>query len=392
MLSALAEDRARIADLDAIISEMERSICALRVERELAQERLQSYKYPVLTLPNEVVSEIFLHFLPIYPRCPPLTGILSPTLLTLICRSWRDVALATPVLWRAISSSDTSEIPFAKQLEMSVIWLNRSRSCPLSFQMADGQSLSTHDEMTALLSTIIIPHHRRWEHLKLGLLPHSCLPAIASGPMPLLRHLDLALVEASDVAVVTVAFLELPLLRTAIVDCVTAAHAILPWAQLTSLSLDRVYPHECVPVLKQTPNLVHCTLWLFFFYGDDSSLFDELTLPCLEALTINNPGHVRVRVMKFLAKFNVPALRTLQIPERCLGPDIIRSLASFISNSGCKLNEGSICITGARTISEEAYRMAFPSIAKFCFTGQYHFYASEEMTEESSSEVEDDDD
>jgi hypothetical protein len=32
------------------------------------------------------VSEIFIHTLPVHPRCPPLTGILSPTNLTHICR------------------------------------------------------------------------------------------------------------------------------------------------------------------------------------------------------------------------------------------------------------------------------------------------------------------
>ncbi|KAJ7641164.1 hypothetical protein FB45DRAFT_712335, partial [Roridomyces roridus] len=57
---------------------------------------------PVLTLPNEITSEIFVHFLPPYPVCPPMTGLDSPTSLTHICRQWREIALATPKLWRAI--------------------------------------------------------------------------------------------------------------------------------------------------------------------------------------------------------------------------------------------------------------------------------------------------
>ncbi|KAJ7871612.1 hypothetical protein B0H13DRAFT_2554411 [Mycena leptocephala] len=82
MLSGLEADRTRIADLDAQISDLERSLSALREEKNLAQERLDSYKYPVLTLPNEIVSNIFVHFLPAYPEYPPLAGLLSPTLLT----------------------------------------------------------------------------------------------------------------------------------------------------------------------------------------------------------------------------------------------------------------------------------------------------------------------
>ncbi|KAJ7187330.1 hypothetical protein C8R46DRAFT_1059491 [Mycena filopes] len=59
--------------------------------------------YPVLTLPNEIVSEIFIRVLPPYPECPPWKGSLSPSLLTQICRKWREIALSTPELWRAMA-------------------------------------------------------------------------------------------------------------------------------------------------------------------------------------------------------------------------------------------------------------------------------------------------
>jgi hypothetical protein len=42
-----------------------------------------------LTLPNEIVSEIFVHFVPPYPESPAFTGILSPATLSQICRQWR---------------------------------------------------------------------------------------------------------------------------------------------------------------------------------------------------------------------------------------------------------------------------------------------------------------
>ncbi|KAJ6504128.1 hypothetical protein C8R47DRAFT_1247934 [Mycena vitilis] len=48
------------------------------------------------------------------PTCPPLTGTLSPTLLTIICRQWREIALALPALWRATvyrSSPMTPRVP-----------------------------------------------------------------------------------------------------------------------------------------------------------------------------------------------------------------------------------------------------------------------------------------
>ncbi|KAF7335111.1 F-box domain-containing protein [Mycena venus] len=103
MLGALTADRARVADLDAQIQDIERSLAALQLQKSVAQERLDTFKYSVLTLPNEIVSEIFIHFLPIYPSCLPFGGALSPIHLTQICHRWREIALATPALWRAVS-------------------------------------------------------------------------------------------------------------------------------------------------------------------------------------------------------------------------------------------------------------------------------------------------
>ncbi|KAJ7231014.1 hypothetical protein C8J57DRAFT_966010, partial [Mycena rebaudengoi] len=71
-------------------------------ERQDLQTCLDAYKYPILTLPTEITSGIFVHFLPPYPQCTPATGLSSPELPCQICRVWREIALGTPQLWRAI--------------------------------------------------------------------------------------------------------------------------------------------------------------------------------------------------------------------------------------------------------------------------------------------------
>jgi hypothetical protein len=108
MLAGLEADSIQILAL-------ERSLSALRIKKALAKERLNSYKYPVLTLPNEIISEIFIHLLPPCPLCPPITAIFSPTHLTHICRRWLEIALGTPELWRVISIFG-NDIPFGRQL------------------------------------------------------------------------------------------------------------------------------------------------------------------------------------------------------------------------------------------------------------------------------------
>ncbi|KAJ7659328.1 hypothetical protein DFH06DRAFT_1195491 [Mycena polygramma] len=96
-MEASAADRARFADIEAEIQKLKQSIRGLRSEQDLIRARLESHRYPVLTLPNELVSEIFIHFLPIYPSCPPLTGCLSPYTLLGICRKWREVSGCYPL-------------------------------------------------------------------------------------------------------------------------------------------------------------------------------------------------------------------------------------------------------------------------------------------------------
>ncbi|KAF8152014.1 hypothetical protein K438DRAFT_1433339, partial [Mycena galopus ATCC 62051] len=54
--------------------------------------------YPVLTLPNEVISMIFVHCLPAHGRVRP-SPRRAPLLLAQICTLWREIALSTGQLW-----------------------------------------------------------------------------------------------------------------------------------------------------------------------------------------------------------------------------------------------------------------------------------------------------
>lgn len=176
--SARAAARAQIADMENQISRLEKSIRSLRLNQ------LESYQYPVLNLPNEIISEIFIHFLPVYPLCPPQTGLLSPTTLTHICRKWRDVALATPGLWRAILLCYESDNAIEQQVHTLETWLKRSGCCPLSIRMEDFDDIPLDDCIAA-----IAHHSARLEHAKLQMSLSGLLSI--DGPMPLLRKLSI---------------------------------------------------------------------------------------------------------------------------------------------------------------------------------------------------------
>jgi hypothetical protein len=140
-----------------------------------------------------------------------------------------------------------------------------------------------------------------------------------------------------------------------------AASTVLPWAQLTSLTLTRVWMHECIPILQKTSSLVHCKLDLCHSITDGV----EVTLPSLESLTLTDPDKHFMESTQ-LQTFITPALCKLQIQEHFLGSDPIRSLTLFISKSGCNLVH--VHIANPRSVSETSYRTAFPSIPTLLFS------------------------
>ncbi|KAJ7019302.1 hypothetical protein C8F04DRAFT_337824 [Mycena alexandri] len=350
----LQADRDRAAELDAQILDLERALSSLRVERAMVQKELDSFKYPVLTLPNETMAEIFLHFLPIYPKCSPLKGPFSPINLTHICRKWRDIVLSTPTLWSSISLYFGHNNPTAEVHKLE-IWLSRSGCCPMSVQ------ITIDDHLDYKFSSA---HCARWEALNI-ILPSSCLP-ITETSMPLLRQLDLYLAVDDHFTPSNLTLCgKMPLLRSVVMNDGAANSVTLPWVQLTSLELHNVYPSECTPILQQTLNLIHCRL-LIFEGDDDDSTLDDTTLPHLESLVLADFGGGGA-VKGYAETFIVPALRELDILERFL-TDPVNSLKSFMSKSGCHLQK--VTIDGPRYVSNDVYRTAFPSI-EFSFAGEY---------------------
>ncbi|KAF8151935.1 hypothetical protein K438DRAFT_2026925 [Mycena galopus ATCC 62051] len=334
MLGTLAADRARVADLDTEILLLECSLAALRSQKDQVQQRLDSYKYPVLTLPNEIISEIFVRLLPIYPQYPPFAGLDSPTLLTQICREWRQIAVATPELWRIISfDDDCDSLTFGQRLDLFRIWLTRQIAGPRP------------------------DHFPPWTlgSLDLNLSPSHI--SVLEGPMPLLRHLDLTLLDNN---IFTIS--QAPSLRSITLSALSPLQVTLPLAQLTTLTLNFVHRYKYVAILQQTTSLVHCELGIAFDEDDDLVPGRGIDLPSLESLALFVDADTATT--GYPDDFIAPALRSLRLVEAFLGPKPIDRLSSFIAKSDCKLQE--VCVIGT-TISEDSYRETFPSIHRFSF-------------------------
>ncbi|KAJ7149545.1 hypothetical protein C8R46DRAFT_1198600 [Mycena filopes] len=328
-----------------------------------SDERSPSTVYPVLTLPPEIVSEIFVSFLPSYPEPPPKTGLLSPYLLCQICRQWRAIAASTPDLWRAIPlnlSRASSQAFAAAQIELADTWLARSGTRPLSIRLICTSDLEISPSLRTLFDKIVL-HCDRWEYLRL-VVPFD-LFAFLDGNMPLLRALTVGLNNYSyPYSSVLTPFPRALELRSVLLTESFTTALVLPWAQLTRLESRCLYIYECLSILDAAPQLLYCQ----FTVSDAVPFPPELP---------TNISHTRLRQLivdtdndddddndegsfaaDLLDRLTLPALQTLQVFEPCITMDALKGL---ISRSGSIVEK--LLVTGS-SVGQSVYREVFSSI------------------------------
>ncbi|KAJ7672389.1 hypothetical protein DFH06DRAFT_91867 [Mycena polygramma] len=351
---ARAADRARIADLDARIMDLEASLMVLKEEKKLVQDRLAAYAYPVLTLPDEITSEVFTQLLPVYPKCPAPIDILFLFLVCGICRRWRDIALATPTLWRAVSLSLRNPKRREQAVRLLELFLPRSGACPLSIELK-GTGPSVDMDRIYLM---IAEHCARWEHMCID----DLLARLPGGELPLPRLRTLKLGWPGEDLTETPTFLAAPLLKkVAIQGYLHDTHGfIFPWSQITVLSVQSISLEDCAYLLPQLPNLVRCRL---DFHSAAQRPSWSVTLTHLKTLIVGDPLELEARFAEeyLLATLTAPALRRLHLSEARSGTTEV--LTELVSRSGCSLEE--LCIPDTSGVSRHMCHTALPSTTVF---------------------------
>ncbi|KAJ7672494.1 hypothetical protein DFH06DRAFT_93916 [Mycena polygramma] len=344
---------------------IQNSLRILQKEREALEKRLAEHTYPVLTLPTEIVAHIFDHFLPVYPQCPPISGPLAPTTLGQICHHWREIALSTPTLWRAMSLF----LPFwvfddrglERNLHVLETWLKRSRSSPVSIRL-EGTPLARHDrgiyslKLEPFIETIIA-QSARLQYLKLQ-LPLNDIPRFRHVNVPLLHSFGMGSDSLWNPSI------EAPQLRkVALSEYHDRLAPLIPWTQLTILRIQNILPNKCMGILHQTVNLVHGRFTLF----TSEHLFDAvrdprpLTLLHLETLVLimDGWGNNDSLLPGWFGRTTFPSLRKLQVSAVLLNPSPVDTLLALISRSHCSLKE--LYIPESPELAD-ACRTALPTI------------------------------
>ncbi|KAJ7192010.1 hypothetical protein GGX14DRAFT_380463 [Mycena pura] len=135
-----ADQRAALAKLEVEIVQFktyaEGQISALEEKRRVILECLNAVVYPILTLPPEITSRIFVHCLPDHGRVRPSLHC-APLVLTQICGHWRAVALSICELW---SSLDVDiDVLWPDDLLRLRAWFPRAKDYPLSLTVRQSK-------------------------------------------------------------------------------------------------------------------------------------------------------------------------------------------------------------------------------------------------------------
>ncbi|KAJ7641454.1 hypothetical protein FB45DRAFT_1125274, partial [Roridomyces roridus] len=225
--------RARLAQIELQIDALGAQMAALRTERDAVTRDLQSVVYPVLSLPNEIMGEIFTQY---------VDTERNPMLLTWVCRSWREVALSTSRLW----TCSWVNLP----VKMVALWLSRSGSLPLDVdvEFKDPQS---SEELCKILSGY-------WARLEAFSVQTKMREELLHLPRAFSRLRKLQIYSPH----VVLQSFDAPQLR----EVVLHSHSlkewrnILPCVQLTKVELLVCNIEEYLVLLSQTINLEELTI------------------------------------------------------------------------------------------------------------------------------------
>ncbi|KAF9258184.1 hypothetical protein L218DRAFT_964697 [Marasmius fiardii PR-910] len=139
------------------ISRLESTLQTLTSQRNAIQAYIDQHRAllsPFRHLPTDIVREIFIQSLPT-DHCPTRSLFQAPLVLTIVCKVWREIALTTPHLWRAIhiyipqlmaeSDLDSHVSLIQARAEGVKNWLERSGSLPIRFSLVvDTRPLFYH--------------------------------------------------------------------------------------------------------------------------------------------------------------------------------------------------------------------------------------------------------
>ncbi|TDL26966.1 hypothetical protein BD410DRAFT_478378 [Rickenella mellea] len=183
--TTMHERRSHISDLTATASGNSDGLKIGSESLRNARSHLRTSRSPIQRLHLELLNEIFRHCLNMYDY--PLAGRLrlprpsvqeAPLILCRICRQWRQLVLANPLLWAQIELSGKDPSSHLAALDE---WLARSQRSPLHLSVsyiAEYGSTIGFEEGPSKVVAKFVPHLWRWKYAYLNVPPACARPIV----------------------------------------------------------------------------------------------------------------------------------------------------------------------------------------------------------------------
>ncbi|KAF8189988.1 hypothetical protein K438DRAFT_1832445 [Mycena galopus ATCC 62051] len=364
--------RARLTEIDEEMDALEARLRSLAAERRQVVDGLNLIVYPVLSLPPEITSKIFTHYvhdpnIGRWRRCIPGRG---PLTLASVCRSWRGICFSTRPLWASLRIYPARSWVMDDFLHLLKCWLQRAGNHPLDLQLFECGPGST---MTVKIFSVISHYSSQIRTLAFSLdAPFSFPNPEIVGRLPLLTKLAVnILAEHDSPPVLTTAFSNAPRLREVRLSGASLQWITLPWIQLTHLEFSDESVSKCLQVLKDTSNLE--VLEIYLPSMDMEPLPPQhLTLPHLHTLKFSYDREGRL-----LERLVLPALKTIHLTS--LEGEGLSRLRSLCVRSECSLD--SVHLAGMSTDSSTRCLRSLPSVTKVELQGQFDHALSNKLVE-----------
>ncbi|KAF8198281.1 hypothetical protein K438DRAFT_1967023 [Mycena galopus ATCC 62051] len=323
----MAQLRARIVELDKEIDLQEELLTKLERDRSLVKRQLNEVADPMIRLPLEISSEIFLRTL------SPMVSLKKPSpevlLLVSICSTWTAIALAISALWTTVDI-DFDGPDVDGLADILPFWLQRGGDRSLSVSLRGN-----FDNWDRCVSAAIWCHAARLKRLEIS-YDQTFHP-----DDDLTEEFDLF----GDITRKPVPLLETLSIRGSIED------------------QDGFPGDQIVRLLGRAPNIVEC-IFLDIRNGNmDHFTYEtegrELVVPTLRRMIFGERDSSCDQIIKFLS---LPALQVLSVPCTNIDYD---ELLQLCKRSAPPLQELALGSPWRSFADEREYLELIPSLARF---------------------------
>jgi hypothetical protein len=389
-----------LTSLDMEIARVEEILHQLCQKKFSLRRQINARKSPVLRLPSEITTEVFLHLFPY--NSTKTWGAHTPLVLGSICSAWRTIAWSTSRLWCTLSLKlvVNRNQHYAAQAALLLEWLIRTKKLPISIEFSTLLLHINDVEAMDLFMGIVYSCAEQWEYAHFNL--HHFFDLHNPLGSPHFSHLKAVFINVeSSIEETCQIFHNAPQLREVSLQGFDDPRLItLPLVQPLQLTLSHTMVHKCLSMLQTHKNITHFTgqfIWsgdvdhgnppydvflpqlemLKVHFLDSTDILYHLTTPALRELFVQgNNGFPRSALTSFVTRSSCSLVR-LSLSYQYLGDedDIVRFLSvtpSVIELELIQIDIGAVTMRSL-TILPENETTLLPSLRSFTYRGDQWF-------------------